>query len=105
MGKTISNKELARMKKGGFTVVSTEKPKPDPVEKFGTITGDAIKSLTNQVNQSLLSLNKKSRENTEDIINAIRDGHVPVIIKKREWEMTPERDDQGLIKTIIIKEI
>jgi hypothetical protein len=83
MSKTISKKELARAQKAGFNVVSKEMPKPDVMEIHVSNTHDAMKLFTQQVNQSLLSLNKKSRENTEDIINAIRDGHVPVIIKRR----------------------
>ena len=96
--KSVSTKDLRKMKLKGFNVVEAKKPEVKSEDKFLLVAQkviDAIKSSMDVNTRTMAGLVKESQK--QDI---------PIkITPKKEFVLIPERNSEGYIQKITIREI
>ena len=97
--KNISQRDLRKLENKGFSVSEVTKPEVKTEDQFLLVTQkviDAFKSALNVNVETMAGLVKESQEK-----------NVPVAEKpkKKKFELIPERNNQGYIQKITIREI
>ena len=99
--KTVSTKDLRKLQSKGFNVVGTKKPEVKAEDKFFLVVKKTIDTFVNAIElntQTAVGLVKESKKQTDALVTV---ENVP----KKEFVLIPERNSEGYIQKITIKEI